>query len=114
WEQAFIPVHSDERSTVKIAVDGIAARMAEVLGAVTILLWLRGAAPHGVLRMPLETRWMAWATLGIVIVWLAITQRLRVQATREATSALAPPPDIDCERFPDQCPCTTELGKGIA
>ena len=23
-------------------------------------------------------------------------------------------PDIDCERFPDQCPCTTELGKGIA
>jgi hypothetical protein len=23
-------------------------------------------------------------------------------------------PAIDCERFPDQCPCTTELGKGVA
>ena len=22
--------------------------------------------------------------------------------------------EIDCVRFPDQCPCTTELGKGIA
>lgn len=115
WEQAFIPVDSAERSTVKIAVDGIAARGAEVLGAVAILLWLKGAAPDGIVPMPLDTRWMAWATLATVVLWLAITQRLKVQARRDsAVSTPGQPPDIDCERFPDQCPCTTELGKGIA
>ena len=33
WEQAFIPVDSSERSLVKIAVDGIGARIAEGIGA---------------------------------------------------------------------------------
>jgi ATP/ADP translocase len=115
WEQAFIPLDSAERSTVKLVVDGVAARIAEALGAVAILLWLKQAAPDGVIFMPLDTGWMAWATLVTVAAWLLITQKLRVQVRKDRgeikTSAS---PDLDCERFPDQCPCTTELGKGIA
>ena len=38
WEQAFIAVDSTMRSTVKIAVDGVAARVAEAIGALVILL----------------------------------------------------------------------------
>jgi MFS family permease len=115
WEQAFIPVDSTDRSSVKIAVDGVAARIAEAIGAVAILLWLKQAAPHGVIPMPLNTNWIGWVTLVTVAVWLLITQKMRVQVRKDRGEGKAiPAVEIDCERFPDQCPCTTELGKGIA
>ncbi len=115
WEQAFIPVDPTERSTVKIVVDGVAARIAEAIGAIAILLWLKQAAPDGVLPMPLDTNWIGWATLATVAVWLLITQRMTV-LKKEDRSEMKPAAarEIECERFPDQCPCTTELGKGIA
>jgi len=112
WEQAFIPVDSSERSVVKLAIDGIGARIAEGVAAAGLYFWVQRVAPGGVLTGPLDTTWMAWVTLATVIVWLVITQKLRVQVKQEAGKARAP--EIDCERFPDQCPCTTELGKGIA
>jgi ATP/ADP translocase len=115
WEQAFIPVDSTDRSSVKIVVDGVAARIAEAIGAVAILLWLKQLAPDGVIPMPLNTSWMAWVTLITVAIWLMITQKMRVQVRKDRGEIkTAPAPEIDCERFPDQCPCTTELGKGIA
>ena len=115
WEQAFIPVDSTDRSSVKIAVDGVAARIAEALGAVAILLWLKRVAPGGTLPMPLDTSWMVWVLFVTVAAWLLITQTLRAQIKKErGESSPAPAVDIDCERFPDQCPCTTEFGKGIA
>ncbi len=113
WEQAFIPVDSSERSLVKIAVDGVGARIAEGIGATALYIWVQNVAPGGVVAGPLNTRWMAWLTLATVGVWLFITQRLRVQ-TQQPAPAQAAALDMECERFPDQCPCTTELGKGIA
>ena len=114
WEQAFIPVDSTDRSSVKIMVDSIAARFAEAIGAVAILVWLKQAPPDGALPMPLNTTWMAWVTLLTVGAWLLITRKMRVQARMERAETGAPrAPEIDCERFPDQCPCTTEWGKGI-
>jgi AAA family ATP:ADP antiporter len=107
WEQAFLPVESSERSTVKLMVDGIAARVAEAIGALGILLWLMQAVPAGRLAMPLDTRWMSWVILATVAAWLLITRRLRVGAAEPIMQ------EPECERFPDQCPCTTELGKGI-
>jgi ATP/ADP translocase len=115
WEQAFIPLDSTERSAVKLAVDGIGARIAEIAGAVAILLWLKQAASEGGLPMPLDTNWIVWFTLATVAIWLVITQKLRTQVKEEAGEAkVTPVQDVECERFPDQCPCTTELGKGIA
>jgi len=115
WEQAFIPVDSTERSSVKIAVDGIAARIAEAIGAVAILVWLKQVVPDGVINMPLDTRWISWLLLITVAVWLFVTRKLRVQVKSEAASIKAiSSDDVDCERFPDQCPCTTELGKGVS
>jgi ATP/ADP translocase len=115
WEQAFIPVDSLDRSTVKLVVDGVAARIAEVIGALAILLWLKQAVPGGALAMPLDTWWMSWVILATVLIWLVITQKLRVQiAQRKPAGQPASAKEIDCERFPDQCPCTTELGKGVA
>jgi ATP/ADP translocase len=115
WEQAFIPVDSTERSAVKLVIDGVAARIAEGLGAVAILFWLKQVAPDGVISMPLNTNWVAWCTLATVGAWLIITQKLRVQVKRARGQLRGEAaPEIDCERFPDQCPCTTELGKGIA
>ena len=115
WEQAFIPLDSTERSAVKLAVDGIGARIAEIVGAVGILLWLKQASSQGGLSMPLDTSWLVWCTLATVAIWLIITQKLRIQVKKEiAGEKIIAVPDVECERFPDQCPCTTELGKGIA
>jgi ATP/ADP translocase len=114
WEQAFIPVDSGERSVVKLAVDGIGARIAEGIAAVGLYFWVQRVAPGGVVTKPLDTTWMAWVTLATVIVWLLITQKLRFQVKPGSATAQAREAEIDCERFPDQCPCTTELGKGIA
>ncbi|HEX9453211.1 MAG TPA: hypothetical protein VGA27_02595 [Candidatus Binatia bacterium] len=115
WEQAFRGVDSRDRSLVKIAVDGVGARIAEGLGAVALYIWVRQVAPGGIIAHPLDTRWMAWLTLATVLVWLMVTRRFRHQTQIEQLSRpLALTPDSECERFPDQCPCTTELGKGIA
>ena len=57
---------------------------------------------------------MAWVTLATVVVWLGITQKLRQQTLQKTPTAGTLEVDIECERFPDQCPCTTELGKGVA
>jgi hypothetical protein len=115
WEQAFIPVESGERSVAKIAADGVAARVAEGIGAAAIFFWLRQVAPGGMAVTPLDTSWMAWATLVVVVVWLLITQKLRIQVKQDAAKPqTAREPEIECARFPDQCPCTTELGKGVA
>jgi len=114
WEQAFIPVEASERSLVKIAVDGIGARIAEGVAAAGLYFWVQRVAPGGNVSAPLDTRWMAWLTLATVVVWLFVTQRLRAQV-RQTAPALRPfGAELDCVRFPDQCPCTTELGKGIA
>ena len=114
WEQAFIPVDSTDRSTVKLLVDGVAARIAEAIGALAILIWLKQAVPSGMIHMPLDTRWMSWVVLATVLIWLIITQTLRTQAAEEKSATpSAAAREIACERFPDQCPCTTELGKGV-
>ena len=113
WEQAFLPVDSAERSSVKIAVDGIAARIAEAFGALMLLVWLKQIVPDGMMKIPLDTRWISWVLLATVALWLLVTRRLSVQVNSEAAIETAPCADIDCERFPDQCPCTTELGKGV-
>ena len=114
WEQAFIPVEASERSLVKIAVDGIGARIAEGVAAAGLYFWIQRVAPGGNVSAPLDTRWMAWLTLATVVVWLFVTQRLRAQVRQTASAARPFGPELDCVRFPDQCPCTTELGKGIA
>ena len=103
------------RSTVKIAVDGVAARVAEAIGALVILLWLKQVVPDGIIKMPLDTRWMSWVLLVAVVTWLLITQKLSTQIKHEKGRVEPTQAEgIECERFPDQCPCTTELGKGVA
>ena len=117
WEQAFIRIESSDRSFVKLAVDGVAARIAEGMGAMALFFWVRAVAPDGMPVGPLDTAWMTWLTLATVIAWIVITHKLRRQIKKEqatAQKAAAEQREIDCERFPEQCPCTTELGKGVA
>jgi len=114
WEQAFIPVDSSERSLVKIAVDGVGARIAEGVAAAGLYLWVQRVAPGGNVTGPLDTRWMAWLTLATVIAWVFVTQRLRAQLRQKVPASAKGEAELACARFPDQCPCTTELGKGIA
>jgi ATP/ADP translocase len=51
WEQAFVPVDASERSLVKIAIDGVGARIAEGIAAVGLYFWFN-ASPGGVVTGP--------------------------------------------------------------
>ncbi len=121
WEQAFIPVDPEIRSFVKIMVDGMGARVAEAIGASALFLWLLQMQVPGKGMPPvssLDTRWMAWMVLLSVFVWLALTRNLRATVTQEPSVtepgvATIETSETECTRFPDQCPCTTELGKGV-
>ncbi len=115
WEQAFIPVDPSERSLVKVFVDGIGARIAEGIGATLLFVWLMRVDVTD--PSALNTGWIAWMLLPTAAVWLWLTQNLRTDLIRESSAAATVAPhrdgEIDCVRFPDQCPCTTEWGKGI-
>jgi MFS family permease len=115
WEQAFIPVDSSERSVVKVFVDSIGARIAEGIGAGLIFVWLMRVNVSE--PSALNTGWIAWMLLITAAVWLWLTRNLRADLVLESavppTVVTAREGEIECERFPDQCPCTTEWGKGI-
>ncbi|MGH7831615.1 MAG: hypothetical protein ACREP8_15730, partial [Candidatus Binatia bacterium] len=115
WEQAFIPVGADERSTVKVFVDGVGARIAEGVGATVLFLWLTRVGM--VEPSTLNTTWIGWTLLATAAVWLWLTRSLRLKVAEKATVAetkIAPVARDEAQcRFPDQCPCTTEWGKGI-
>lgn len=114
WEQAFIPVDSTERSFVKMFVDGIGARVAEGIGATALFIWLSGMEMTD--PAMLNTQWMAWVLLVTAVLWLLLTRGVRTIPTEEVSEALPAAAEEDeqyCTRFPDQCPCTTEMGKGI-
>lgn len=114
WEQTFIPMQPAERSIGKMLVDGIAPRIAEGMGAMALFLWLaRFDASDGSIDLASvfhNSIWMAWVILLAVVVWLFLIRRLH-QEMKCLDSFRKE--EMDCVRFPDQCPTTTELGKGI-
>jgi ATP/ADP translocase len=113
WEQAFIPIDAADRSTVKLLVDGIGARVAEAIGAALILFWFSQKVASEKIEMPLDTRWISWIILATAVSWVLITRALRAQTVAAEKPTHTVQDSVDCERFPDQCPCTTELGKGV-
>ena len=114
WEQAFIRLKSSERSIAKMLVDGIAPRIAEGVGAMTLLWWVMRletqAGKIDFANVFRETQWMIWVILLSVVGWLLLIRKLHHEMKH--LGAL-PGEEIDCVRFPEQCPTTTELGKGI-
>lgn len=106
WEQAFIPVEAHERSFVKVFVDGIGARVAESMGAIVLFVWLMRVDVTD--PSALDVNWIVWLLVGTVAGWLLLTRDLRRRMRRSMERG-----EIECARFPDQCMCTTEWGKGI-
>ena len=106
WEQAFIPVETKERSFVKMFVDGIGARVAESIGAIVLFVWLIRVDVTD--PSALDVNWIVWFLIVVIGVWLFFTQDLRRRMRRSMERG-----EIECARFPDQCPCTTEWGKGL-
>ncbi len=116
WEQAFIPVKSDERSYVRVLVEGFGARIAEGIGAILLLLWLMRADTAD--PSSLNTTWIAWVILLTAAGWLFLI-RILPERVKQEPSFVTPdlasirPIELEGVRVPDQCPCTTEWGKGI-
>jgi len=115
WEQAFIPLKSSERSVGKMLVDGIAPRIAEGIGAMALFVWaMKFYGPIerlDVSTVVRDTQWMNWVIVFSVIVWLFLVGKLRQEIGHWGSMRADA---VNCVRFPDQCPTTTEMGKGIA
>ncbi len=115
WEQAFIFVDSDERSSVKVFVDGLGAHIAEGLGAAALFIWLMRVDKTNL--SSLNTEWMAWVVVIAVVFWLLLTRNLCQKVVEESSTIepeVVPPQERESQcRFPHQCPCTTEWARGI-
>jgi hypothetical protein len=85
WEQAFLPVERAQRAAAKLLVDGAAARVAEGLAALLMLVWLHIAVAEGDL-LGRDTSFFAYLLVGSSLAWVVVT---RVLGRRLAASGVA-------------------------
>ena len=98
WEQSYLPVDRDSRSTVKLLVDGMAARVGESMAALFLIA--------GVTRI--AGGWITSVVLATTLLWLFLTILLRRNLGQEDWSALRPDLPI-----PDGCITVATFGEGI-
>ena len=100
WEQAYIPIDRGTRAVAKVLIDGAGARLAEGLGAVILVVWLRYTVGDTSL-VDHDTRWLTWLLLMSILVWLLLIHLLgrnltlltRSEETRHEMRAEIPIPD---------------------
>jgi ATP/ADP translocase len=98
WEQTFLQFPSSVRSSAKVLIDGLGARLAEGLAGLALYIWLLVVVKSD----PITEHSTLWVTffLGFsTLVWLSITillrQRVRqVEFQGSAVMSAAPPPDF--------------------
>ncbi len=73
WEQVFLPLGGGRREAAKVLADGLAARIAEVIGALVLVLWLSLGAG---LDSGLNFSWISWVIGGTIVLWIALTRSL--------------------------------------
>ena len=76
WEQTFLRLAGPERAVTKVVVDGIGTRLAEGVGALILLGWLRYVVGDGNLAEH-GTRWIAVLILAGSFFWVLVTRKLR-------------------------------------
>ena len=98
WEQSYLPVDRDSRSTVKLLVDGMAARVGESVAALMLIA--------GVTM--LDPGWITGVLLATTLSWLLLTILLRRNLGEEDLDALRPDLPI-----PDGCITVATFGEGV-
>lgn len=81
WEQAYLPVSSEQRAAAKLIIDGAAARVAEGVAAIALYVWLATAIGEGGLAGQ-QYRWISYAIAATALLWAFGTRALR-RATRD-------------------------------
>ena len=85
WEQTYLPLDRATRVIAKLLVDGAGARVAEGLGAIIIVVWLRLAVQKGAI-IGGDTRWITWLLLVTILMWLVLTRFLGRNLTLQGFS----------------------------
>lgn len=93
WEQAYLPLPPHHRPVAKLLVDGAGARMGEGLAAVFLHVWLVTVVA-GETVSGHSTTWIGAILLATLLLWFAMTRRLR----RYETHAGAHGEEIDPPR----------------
>jgi ATP/ADP translocase len=76
WEQAFLPVSSEQRAAAKLIIDGAAARVAEGIAAGVLYAWLVSVVGDGALEGR-STAWLTYAIIVTALCWVGLTWALR-------------------------------------
>lgn len=82
WEQVYLPINRKFRDMAKMIVDGAVQRMAEGLGSVALLIWLRKN------ELPLEQldySWITWVIVAAIILWILLTRALGALGCSDVT-----------------------------
>jgi hypothetical protein len=98
WEQTFLQFPRAVRSSAKVMIDGLGARLAEGIAGLSLYIWLLVVVKSD----PIADHSTLWVTvfLGVsTLVWLSITVSLRrrvrqVEFHSSALVSAAPPPDF--------------------
>lgn len=83
WEQTYLPLDRATRLIAKLVVDGVGARMAEGVGAIILLVWLKFVVGEGSL-VGRDIQWITWLLLVIVLAWIVSTRILGHSLTQQA------------------------------
>ena len=89
WEQVFLAFPKENRSVIKVLVDGLGARIAEGIAAGCLFLWIRYELAKGG-KEALYTASTTWVTIGIVIattLWLLLSAWLGRSIRRRELSS---------------------------
>lgn len=74
WEQVFLPFEREQRSLLKVWIDGGIARIAGIIGAGLLLITISGTPPEGIYE---ASSWVPWVLLLIALSWIWVTASLR-------------------------------------
>jgi hypothetical protein len=88
WEQVFLPFSREERSVLKVLIDGAIPRFASVFGALALFVAVRGRGVEGALS---RTTWVPIALFAMATLWIAATRTLRRMGCDEAARSMTDP-----------------------
>jgi len=82
WEQVYLPINRKFRDMAKMVVDGAVQRLAEGLGSVALLVWLRA---NDLPLNQLNYGWITWVIVAAIVLWILLTRALGALGCSDVT-----------------------------
>jgi hypothetical protein len=84
WEQTYLPLDRATRLIAKLVIDGVCAHLAEGVGAIILMIWLKSVVGDGSI-VGHDIQWMTWLLFVILIAWIFSTRILGHNLTKQVS-----------------------------